>query len=123
LELLKTITPESDYYYKYIGSWLGYLLDNELYEDFDRFVEEQKLEDITSNLDIIDIRIRRALHIGDFEKTSQLLQKITIESLQFQYYQALVLINAGKEKQAILYWLCLFPLLDQKFLFRLIWKG
>lgn len=100
LELLKAITPESDYYYKYIGSWLGYLLDNELYEDFDRFVEEQKLEDITSNLDIIDIRIRRALHIGDFEKTSQLLQKITIESPQFQYYQALVLINAGKEKQA-----------------------
>ncbi len=100
LELLKAITPESDYYSKYICYWLEYLLANEHYEEFDSFVEDQKLEETIPNLDIIDIRIRRALHSGDFDKTSQLLQQLKIESPQLKYYKALVLINAGNEKQA-----------------------
>ena len=100
LELLKTQSPKDTYFLNYIQLWLEYLLENERYDDFDSFVNSYKLEEIAFVPEIVDIRIRRSLRTADFDQISQLLQGLNIDSPQFNYYRALVLIREGKEQQA-----------------------
>ncbi|HQO47157.1 MAG TPA: tetratricopeptide repeat protein, partial [Candidatus Cloacimonas sp.] len=100
LELLKTQSPKDTYFLNYIQLWLEYLLENERYDDFDSFVNSYKLEEIAFVPEIVDIRIRRSLRTADFDQISHLLQGLNIDSPQFNYYRALVLIREGKEQQA-----------------------
>ena len=100
LALLKTQTPKDTYFLNYLKNWLEYLLVNERYDDFDNFVKVYNLDATAFVPEIVDIRIRRALCSNDYAATAYFLQNMKESSLQFQYYQALLLINEGKEQQA-----------------------
>ncbi len=100
LELLHAQPADSPAYSAYLQLWLGYLLTNERYQDFDAFVANNDLHTVEDQPAIIDLKIKRAIRKNDFLTAEAELQKVRDLKPQFTLYQALIELNRGNEAYA-----------------------
>lgn len=100
LEILWNQDPESIIYPKYVVQWLDYLVGDEQYTQFDEFILNSALGSSAGSAAMLDLRVRRALAVGDYTQADSLLAEYQGTETRFAYYRSLVLISQGQIEQA-----------------------
>jgi tetratricopeptide (TPR) repeat protein len=98
--LLDKQNAESSNYLHYVLKWLDYLLFNERYVEFDKFVATLVSENKSIVSPLSEIRIKRAVIKGDFDEAAVLLSDTKSQNPQIRFYDALIKLNKGEVSAA-----------------------
>ncbi|MDD4310768.1 MAG: tetratricopeptide repeat protein, partial [Candidatus Cloacimonetes bacterium] len=95
ISLLAAQDTASALYPNFAFCWLEYLLENERYKDFDAFIHNYDLGKAKGTTNLLEIRIRRALLVSDYDTAASLLKQSKVKESSFLYYSSIIELHEG----------------------------